>query len=63
MLKANNPAIGPQERDAFKSELQSRIDEMLDIANANDEFGQAIFGGFQTDSAPFTVATAASAKW
>ncbi|MGO4998485.1 flagellar hook-associated protein FlgL [Oceanisphaera sp. W20_SRM_FM3] len=54
MLKANNPAIGPQERDAFKAELQSRIDEMLDIANANDEFGQAIFGGFQTDSAPFT---------
>ena len=53
MLKANNPAIGPQERDALKTELQSRIDEMLDIANANDEFGQAIFGGFQTDSAPF----------
>ncbi|MGO3357189.1 MAG: flagellar hook-associated protein FlgL, partial [Oceanisphaera sp.] len=39
MLKANNPAIGPQERDALKSELQSRVDEMLDIANANDEFG------------------------
>ncbi|GGB45048.1 flagellar hook-associated protein FlgL [Oceanisphaera marina] len=54
MLKANNPAITQNERDAFKSELQSRIDEMLDIANSKDEFGQAIFGGFQTDSDPFT---------
>lgn len=53
MLKANNPAITQQERDAFKSELQSRIDELFDIANSTDEFGQAIFGGFQTDTAPF----------
>lgn len=54
MLKANNPAITQQERDAFKTELQSRIDELFDIANTKDEFGQAIFGGFQTDTDPFT---------
>ncbi|ART79744.1 flagellar hook-associated protein FlgL [Oceanisphaera avium] len=54
MLKANNPAITQHERDAFKVELQSRMDELFDIANSKDEFGQAIFGGFQTDSAPFT---------
>ncbi|WP_319781848.1 flagellar hook-associated protein FlgL [Oceanisphaera sp. IT1-181] len=54
MLKANSGAISQQERDAYKNELQSRFDEMLDIANSKDEFGQAIFGGFQTDSDPFT---------
>lgn len=54
MLKANNPAITQQERNAFIAELDSHIDEMLDIANSTDEFGQAIFGGYQTDSAPFT---------
>lgn len=54
MLGANNPAITQNERDAYKSQLQSHIDEMLDIANAQDEFGQAIFGGFQTDNDPFT---------
>lgn len=54
MLKANNPAITQDERDAIKSELESRIDELFDIANSKDEFGQAIFGGFQTDTDPFT---------
>lgn len=54
MLGANNPAITQNERDAYKSQLQSHIDEMLDIANTQDEFGQAIFGGFQTDNDPFT---------
>ncbi|MBR9856084.1 MAG: flagellar hook-associated protein 3 [Gammaproteobacteria bacterium] len=54
MLGANNPAITQNERDAYKSQLQSHIDEMLDIANSKDEFGQAIFGGFQTDNDPFT---------
>ncbi|MGO1792954.1 MAG: flagellar hook-associated protein FlgL [Oceanisphaera sp.] len=54
MLKANNPAITQNERDALKSELESRVNELLDIANSKDEFGQAIFGGFQTDSDPFT---------
>lgn len=53
MLKANNPAMTQNERDALKSELQSRLDEMLDIANSKDEFGQAIFGGYQTDASPF----------
>ncbi|MGB5855688.1 MAG: flagellar hook-associated protein FlgL [Oceanisphaera sp.] len=54
MLKANNPAITQNERNAIKSELESRIDELLNIANTKDEFGQAIFGGFQTDTDPFT---------
>ena len=63
MLKANNPAITQQERDAFKSELQSRMDELLDVANSKDEFGQAIFGGYQTDSAPFTRQPDGSIKY
>ncbi|AEY02458.1 flagellar hook-associated protein FlgL [Oceanimonas sp. GK1] len=53
MLGANNGSITQLERDAYKEELQSRIDEMLDLANTQDEFGQYIFGGFQTDSSPF----------
>ncbi|WP_445397058.1 flagellar hook-associated protein FlgL [Zobellella sp. An-6] len=54
MLGANNPAMTQQERDAFGVELQNRVDELLDLANTQDEFGQYIFGGFQTDTAPFT---------
>lgn len=53
MLKANNGAYTEQEKAALATELDSRIDEMLDLANSRDEFGQYIFGGFQTDQAPF----------
>lgn len=63
MLKANNPAITQQERDAFKTELQSKMDELLDIANAKDEFGQAIFGGYQTDTSPFTLQPDGTVKY
>ena len=63
MLKANNGTITQQERDAFKSELQSRMNEMLDVANTKDEFGQAIFGGFQTDSDAFIRQPDGSVKY
>lgn len=53
MLKANNGAYTEQEKAALATELDSRIDELLDLANSRDEFGQYIFGGFQTDQAPF----------
>ncbi|ART83361.1 flagellar hook-associated protein 3 [Oceanisphaera profunda] len=54
MLKANNGAYTAQEKAALSSELTSRIDELLDLANSRDEFGDYIFAGFQTDAAPFS---------
>ena len=53
MLKANNGAYTAQEKAALSSELNSRIDELLDLANSRDEFGDYIFAGFQTDAEPF----------
>ncbi|WP_417614603.1 flagellar hook-associated protein FlgL [Oceanisphaera sp.] len=53
MLKANNGAYTPQEKAALADELNSRIDELLDLANSRDEFGDYIFAGFQTDIEPF----------
>ncbi|WP_375057610.1 flagellar hook-associated protein FlgL [Zobellella sp. DQSA1] len=53
MLKANNGSYTQDERNALASELQSRMDELLDLANSRDEFGNYIFAGFQSDAAPF----------
>lgn len=53
MLKANNGTYTAQEKAALSSELTSRIDELLDLANSRDEFGDYIFAGFQTDAEPF----------
>lgn len=53
MLKANNGAYTAQEKAALSSELNSRIDELLDLANSRDEFGDYIFAGFQSDAEPF----------
>ncbi|OIN07723.1 flagellar hook-associated protein FlgL [Oceanisphaera psychrotolerans] len=53
MLQANNGTYTTQDKSAMAAELSSRIDELLDLANSRDEFGQYVFGGFQTDKAPF----------
>lgn len=55
LLKANNGTFTQDERDAYATELKNRIDELVDLANSRDEFGQYIFGGFQTDNPPFTL--------
>nr|WP_239552782.1 flagellar hook-associated protein FlgL [Oceanisphaera litoralis] len=53
MLRANSGAVTTQDKAALAADLDSRIDELLDLANSRDEFGQYIFGGFQTDKLPF----------
>jgi flagellar hook-associated protein 3 FlgL len=63
LLKANNGTFTQQERDAYATELRHRIGEMVDLANSRDEFGQYIFGGFQTDNPPFTLQPDGSVRY
>ncbi|WMC11346.1 flagellar hook-associated protein FlgL [Oceanimonas pelagia] len=55
LLKANNGANTQAERDALAMQLKNNMGELLNLANSQDEFGQYIFGGFQSDKAPFVM--------
>jgi flagellar hook-associated protein 3 FlgL len=41
-------------RQAIAAEMESRLDELVDLANAQDANGEYIFSGFQGDTKPFT---------
>jgi len=53
VLQGNSVANDDASRKALADELEARFDELLSLANTRDESGSYIFGGFQTDSAPF----------
>ncbi|MFH7588057.1 flagellar hook-associated protein FlgL [Oceanimonas smirnovii] len=55
LLKANSGVNTQDERDALAVQLKNNIGELLDLANAQDEFGHYIFGGFQNDAEPFVM--------
>lgn len=53
ILQGNSVANDADARKAIADELEARFDEMLSLANTRDESGSFIFGGYQTESAPF----------
>jgi len=53
VLQGNSVANDDAARKALADELEARFDELLSLANTRDESGSYIFGGYQTDSAPF----------
>ncbi|MEO0435482.1 MAG: flagellar hook-associated protein FlgL [Pseudomonadota bacterium] len=53
-VQANNATSGPEQRSAIAQEIDSRLDELLDLANTRDANDEFIFAGFQATSQPFT---------
>ncbi|WP_252345754.1 flagellar hook-associated protein FlgL, partial [Shewanella indica] len=53
MLRAVNGILGPSERQTIADEMRSSLDELLSIANTQDESGNYLFAGYNTDTQPF----------
>ena len=51
--KANNSAMGAEERNAIASELEGLQKQMFDLMNSKNSQGEFIFGGNQSKTQPF----------
>ncbi len=54
IIQAGNPTLGDGERQFVATDLRSRLDELMGLANSRDGLGNFMFGGNQIDSAPFS---------
>ena len=54
MLLANNGRMSDEDLQAIAKEAKNSLNELLDIANSQDENGAYIFSGYQTDQQPFS---------
>lgn len=54
MLLANNGRMSDEDLQAIAKEAKNSLNELLDIANSQDESGAYIFSGYQTDQQPFS---------
>jgi len=53
MLLANNGRMSNEDLQALASEMRTSFDQLLDLANTQDEQGEYIFSGYQTQQQPF----------
>ena len=53
VLQANNAGSDATARASIATEIRSRTQELMDIANARDASGEFLFAGYSTGSAPF----------
>ncbi|MFK7828964.1 MAG: flagellar hook-associated protein FlgL [Congregibacter sp.] len=58
-VQANNASLGPEERGSIAIELDSRLEELVSLANTRDANGEYIFAGFQARNTPFSVSAGA----
>jgi flagellar hook-associated protein 3 FlgL len=54
IVSANNGTLSDSERASLSTELKSRIDSLVGLANTQDGDGNYLFGGYRTDTTPFT---------
>ncbi|MGK0441335.1 MAG: flagellar hook-associated protein 3 FlgL [Pseudohongiellaceae bacterium] len=52
-LQASNGTVAFQERQSLAAELDTRLDELVSLANSQDANGEYIFSGFQGGTIPF----------
>lgn len=52
-VQAGNPALSDSDRKSIGTELRSRYDELVGIANTKDGNGQFLFSGYQGTTKPF----------
>ncbi len=53
-VRANNDTLGPEERNAIALEIREIMGEVKGLANTKDASGEYIFGGFQSQTIPFS---------
>ncbi|HEY6897305.1 MAG TPA: flagellar hook-associated protein FlgL [Rhodocyclaceae bacterium] len=53
-VQAGNAALSDQDRQSIATELRSRYQELLGIANSTDGAGRYLFGGYQDGGRPFS---------
>lgn len=53
--KSSNGTLTQNERDMIASELKSKLNEMIGLANYKDEKGEFLFSGFQGFQTPYTT--------
>jgi flagellar hook-associated protein 3 FlgL len=54
-VSAGNGALTNAERGFMATELRSRYEQLIGLANATDGSGNYLFSGYQTSSAPYAV--------
>lgn len=52
-VQAQNDTLSPTDRTAIAAEVEQVKSFVLGLANTTDNSGQAVFGGFQTNTKPF----------
>ena len=55
MLQANNGARSDEDLTSIAQQLEQGLDEMLDIANTQDETGTYIYAGYDVETKPFSM--------
>lgn len=61
MVQAGNGALDDTQRGYLATELDSKFDQLLSLANSKDSMGNYLFSGFQAGTAPYVkTATGAS---
>lgn len=58
VIQAGNPALGASDRASIATELESRLGEMLGIANSQNGSGDFLFSGYQGATLPFASVAA-----
>jgi len=53
VVQANNGSQSTETRQSIAIEIESRLDELLSLANTRDASGEYIFAGFQSQNEPF----------
>jgi flagellar hook-associated protein 3 FlgL len=54
MLQANNGAMSSEDLQALAKETRNNLDQLFDLANSQNENGDYIFSGYQTEQQPFS---------
>ena len=54
LIQANNGAMSNDDLEALALEVRNSLDQILDLANSQDENGDYIFSGYQTSQQPFS---------
>ena len=54
MLQANNGAMSSEDLLAIAKQTRNNLDQLLDLANSQNENGDYIFSGYQTEQQPFS---------
>tara|TARA_B100000809_G_C15087926_1_gene512126 strand:- start:497 stop:1705 length:1209 start_codon:yes stop_codon:yes gene_type:complete len=54
MLLANNGRMSNEDLQAIADQMRHGLDQLIDLGNSQDEKGDYIFSGFQTEQKPFS---------